>query len=108
MELDLGPEIAQFRAELREWIAAHAPPALAGLADWRMAVVPGGYRATALAEEAKGRGGGSIRAIPADSARTIGTSSSGNGTSRAANPPSPPAATKISGATGTLSFQSRW
>ena len=26
MELDLGPEIAQFRAELRDWIAAEAPP----------------------------------------------------------------------------------
>ena len=25
MELDLGPEIAEFRAELRDWIAAEAP-----------------------------------------------------------------------------------
>ena len=50
MDLDLGPEIAQFRAELRDWIAAHAPPALAGLADWRMAGIPGGYRAGGLAE----------------------------------------------------------
>ena len=31
MELDLGPEIAEFRAELRDWIAAEAPDALAGL-----------------------------------------------------------------------------
>src|SRR5580700_1277876 len=50
MDLDLGPEIEQFRAELRDWIAAHAPPALAGLADWRMAGIPGGYRARGLAE----------------------------------------------------------
>jgi alkylation response protein AidB-like acyl-CoA dehydrogenase len=35
MELDLGPEIAQYRAEIREWIAAEAPEELAGLADWR-------------------------------------------------------------------------
>ena len=34
MELDLGPEIAEFRAELRDWIAAEAPEALAELADW--------------------------------------------------------------------------
>jgi len=27
MELDLGPEIEQFRAEMRDWIAAQAPPA---------------------------------------------------------------------------------
>ena len=26
MELDLGPEIARFRAELRAWIAAETPP----------------------------------------------------------------------------------
>ena len=38
MEVDLGPEIAQFRAELREWIAAEAPEELAGLADWNMHV----------------------------------------------------------------------
>jgi alkylation response protein AidB-like acyl-CoA dehydrogenase len=42
MELDLGPEIAQFRAELREWIAAQAPEALAGLIDWNAAPVVGG------------------------------------------------------------------
>jgi hypothetical protein len=33
MELDLGPEIAQFRSELREWIAANAPAELAEMAD---------------------------------------------------------------------------
>ena len=44
MDLDLGPEVAQFRAELRDWIAAHAPDGLAGLADWNMAPTVGGYR----------------------------------------------------------------
>ena len=41
MDLDLGPEIEQFRAEMRDWIAAQAPPALAGLTDWTMAAIPG-------------------------------------------------------------------
>ena len=51
MDLDLGPEIGQFRHELREWIAEHAPPALAGLIDWRMVGTPGGgYPAQGLAE----------------------------------------------------------
>ena len=50
MELDLGPEIAEFRAELREWIAAEAPAPLAGLADWNMPVTAGGRRAAKLAE----------------------------------------------------------
>jgi alkylation response protein AidB-like acyl-CoA dehydrogenase len=34
MELDLGPEIAQFRAELRDWIAAETPAELTSLTDW--------------------------------------------------------------------------
>ena len=42
MELDLGPEIAQFRAELRDWIAAEAPEALASLIDWNMPATAGG------------------------------------------------------------------
>src|SRR6478609_5127813 len=50
MELDLGPEIAQFRAELRDWIAAEAPPALAGLADWNMPLTAGGRTAARIAE----------------------------------------------------------
>jgi hypothetical protein len=49
MDLDLGPEIARFRAELRDWIAAEAPDGLAGLADWNMAVTTGGYRREELA-----------------------------------------------------------
>jgi alkylation response protein AidB-like acyl-CoA dehydrogenase len=34
VELDLGPEVAEFRAEIRDWIAGHAPAGLAELADW--------------------------------------------------------------------------
>ncbi len=44
MELDLGPEIAQFRADLRDWIVAEAPEALAGLIDWNAAPTVGGQR----------------------------------------------------------------
>jgi len=49
MELDLGPEIAEFRAELREWIAAEAPPGLAELTDWQAVFVAGGNRGERLA-----------------------------------------------------------
>jgi alkylation response protein AidB-like acyl-CoA dehydrogenase len=53
MELDLGPEIAEFRADLRSWIGEHAPPGLADLADWNRSIVTGGYgygeRARAMA-----------------------------------------------------------
>src|SRR6185437_8140064 len=49
MELDLGPEIARFRAELRDWIAAQAPPGLAGLFDWNMVMTAGGRRGGQLA-----------------------------------------------------------
>jgi alkylation response protein AidB-like acyl-CoA dehydrogenase len=48
VEIDLGPEIAQFRAELREWIAAEAPEELAGLADWNMHVATGGNLSATL------------------------------------------------------------
>ena len=48
MELDLGPEIAQFRAELRDWISAMAPGELPGLADWNMATAAGGRRSEQL------------------------------------------------------------
>jgi alkylation response protein AidB-like acyl-CoA dehydrogenase len=44
MDLDLGPEIARFRADLRDWIAASVPAGLAGLADWNRAVTAGWYR----------------------------------------------------------------
>ena len=49
MDLDLGLQIARFRAELRDWIAAEAPDGLAELADWNMAVTAGGYRREQLA-----------------------------------------------------------
>jgi alkylation response protein AidB-like acyl-CoA dehydrogenase len=43
MDLDLGPEIAQFRTDMRDWIAEHAPPGLAELIDWNNVVTTGGY-----------------------------------------------------------------
>jgi len=43
VELDLGPEIAQFRAETRNWIAEHIPPGLPELIDWNNVVTTGGY-----------------------------------------------------------------
>ena len=43
MELDLGPEIAQYRAEIRDWIGGHAPAGLADLSDWNNIVTTGGY-----------------------------------------------------------------
>jgi alkylation response protein AidB-like acyl-CoA dehydrogenase len=56
VELDLGPEIAQFRADIRAWITTHAPPGLADLADWNMLITTGGYgygdRAGAMRHEA--------------------------------------------------------
>jgi alkylation response protein AidB-like acyl-CoA dehydrogenase len=50
MEQDLGPEIAQFHAELRDWIAAEAPDTLAGLFDWNMAMTGGGRHGARLAQ----------------------------------------------------------
>jgi alkylation response protein AidB-like acyl-CoA dehydrogenase len=44
MELDLGPEIAEFRGELRDWIGREAPADLAELADWNAPGTTGGYR----------------------------------------------------------------
>ncbi len=55
MELDLGPEIAEFRANIRDWIAGHAPAELAELTDWNMLITTGGYgadRAAAMQHEA--------------------------------------------------------
>ena len=43
MELDLGPEIAQFRTETRTWIAEHTPVGLPELIDWNNVVTTGGY-----------------------------------------------------------------
>jgi len=41
MELDLGPEIARFRGELRDWIAAAAPAGPLGLLDWYVPMTAG-------------------------------------------------------------------
>jgi alkylation response protein AidB-like acyl-CoA dehydrogenase len=53
MDLDLGPEIAEFRAETRDWIAEHAPPGLAEVTDWNMAITTGGYGSQRRAQAAK-------------------------------------------------------
>ena len=49
MEIDLGPQYAAFRAEIRGWIAAHAPDGLRELADWGGPMFAGGRRAARLA-----------------------------------------------------------
>jgi alkylation response protein AidB-like acyl-CoA dehydrogenase len=51
MDLDLGPEIAEFRTEIRAWIDEHAPPGLAALADWNNVVTTGGYGSERRARE---------------------------------------------------------
>jgi alkylation response protein AidB-like acyl-CoA dehydrogenase len=43
VELDLGPEIGQFRADTRTWIAEHTPSGLPELIDWNNVVTTGGY-----------------------------------------------------------------
>jgi len=43
VELDLGPEIAEFRADTRTWIAEHTPSGLPELIDWNNVVTTGGY-----------------------------------------------------------------
>ncbi|MCL2582153.1 MAG: acyl-CoA dehydrogenase family protein [Streptosporangiales bacterium] len=50
MELDLGPEIAEYRASLRTWIEAEAPPELPGLYDWHAPQGAGSGQATAMAK----------------------------------------------------------
>jgi alkylation response protein AidB-like acyl-CoA dehydrogenase len=49
MDPDLGPEIAEYRARLRDWIAANAPDGLAELTDWRIAATTGGYQGSEIA-----------------------------------------------------------
>jgi alkylation response protein AidB-like acyl-CoA dehydrogenase len=44
MELDLGPEIAAFRADLRTWLGRNTPKGLADLTDWHNVGVTGGHR----------------------------------------------------------------
>ena len=48
MELDLGPDIAAFRAEQRDWIASEAPAGLAALIDWNTTTTAGGQRGAQL------------------------------------------------------------
>jgi alkylation response protein AidB-like acyl-CoA dehydrogenase len=48
VELDLGPDIADFRADLRSWVAANAPAGLADLTDWQSFGVTGGNRPDGL------------------------------------------------------------
>jgi alkylation response protein AidB-like acyl-CoA dehydrogenase len=50
MEIDLGPEAAAFRAEIRSWIAAHAPAELATMTDWNAAAMTGGHSLNTEAE----------------------------------------------------------
>ena len=49
MDLDLGPEIAEFRAQLRDWIANKAPEGLAELTDWTIVSATGGYQGAEIA-----------------------------------------------------------
>lgn len=42
MELNLGPEAAQYRSEIRAWIADNAPEGLAELTDWNATPMTGG------------------------------------------------------------------
>jgi alkylation response protein AidB-like acyl-CoA dehydrogenase len=44
MELDLGPELRDFRDEVRTWIAENAPPGLSELADWTGVAMAGSTR----------------------------------------------------------------
>jgi alkylation response protein AidB-like acyl-CoA dehydrogenase len=55
MELDLGPEAAAFRAEVRDWIARNAPAGLAELVDWTSPPMTGGDRSAFERAEADPR-----------------------------------------------------
>jgi alkylation response protein AidB-like acyl-CoA dehydrogenase len=48
MELDLGPEVAEFRADLRTWLTTNTPAGLADLVDWSSAGTTGGHRQPGL------------------------------------------------------------
>jgi len=49
MDLDLGPEIDEFRASTSEWIASNAPQGLSDLTDWTIAATTGGYQGSEIA-----------------------------------------------------------
>jgi hypothetical protein len=44
MDLDLGPDIAEFRGELRDWLDRSTPDGLTELTDWNAAAITGGRR----------------------------------------------------------------
>ncbi|HEX5113762.1 MAG TPA: acyl-CoA dehydrogenase family protein [Pseudonocardiaceae bacterium] len=48
MELDLGPDIADFRVDLRSWVATNTPVGLADLTDWQSFGTTGGHRPDGL------------------------------------------------------------
>jgi alkylation response protein AidB-like acyl-CoA dehydrogenase len=50
MQIDLGPELDRFRAEIRAWIEANAPAELAGLAPWNEPAVGSANRERERAE----------------------------------------------------------
>lgn len=50
MELNLGPEAAKFREEIRGWIKDNAPAGLAELTDWNAAPMTGGHNTFGNAE----------------------------------------------------------
>jgi alkylation response protein AidB-like acyl-CoA dehydrogenase len=47
VDVDLGPQIAEFRLEMRDWIAANAPQGLNELTNWGGQQVAGGRRGAA-------------------------------------------------------------
>ncbi|HVV19658.1 MAG TPA: acyl-CoA dehydrogenase family protein [Pseudonocardiaceae bacterium] len=49
MELDLGEEIAAFRADLRSWLDKNVPRGLADLTDWQDVGITGGHRPAGMA-----------------------------------------------------------
>jgi alkylation response protein AidB-like acyl-CoA dehydrogenase len=49
MELDFGPEAAQFRESIRDWIDQNAPRGMAEMTDWNATGMTGGYDVNASA-----------------------------------------------------------
>ncbi len=53
MDVDLGPQYTEFRAEMRDWLTANVPAGLAELAPWGGAQMAGGRRGRTLFEAMK-------------------------------------------------------
>jgi alkylation response protein AidB-like acyl-CoA dehydrogenase len=51
MEVDLGPELREFQADMAAWIRQHAPAELPGLADWAAPTGPSARRQLTEATE---------------------------------------------------------